>query len=67
MDPAACFDPSVPGLFFVIQSRARIPVHRIGRRLQPYLHVEGPFDASLAHHLRAIWEDIRTVDGTFAW
>ena len=33
--------------------------------MQPYLHVEGPFDASLAHRLRSIWEDIRTVDGTW--
>ena len=41
--------------------------HKKQARLQPYLHVEGPFDASLAHRLRSIWEDIRTVDGTFAW
>jgi hypothetical protein len=41
------------------------------RHLEDRVHVDelmrkDPFDASLAHRLRSIWEDICTVDGTFA-
>lgn len=65
-DPKCCFDQDTEGLFLIVQSSSTISLELICRKLNPHLPITRPVTVSLAHRLRSLWEDIRTVDGVFS-
>lgn len=65
--PQPCFDRAGSGLFFVIQSSARIAPRAIGQQLRAYLPIEDDYTLSFDHRLRSLWEDLRTLGGLIAW